>query len=492
MFNPEIVLGPPGTGKTTRLIDEVNSYLKNGTEPHSIGYLAFTRKAADEAVTRSCERFSLTKRQLPHFRTLHSLAFKMLGLTKNEVLSKTSIQEFGAIMGLRITGSVSLDEGHVYGNLPGDRALFLCNMARMKCVSLEEQWRETPEDLTWFEVERVFDGLEKFKKERGLIDFTDMLDKFIAQDIMPKFKLLVVDEAQDLSQMQWRMVEVLDKHSERTIVAGDDDQAIFRWAGADVTHFVDMPGKTTILDQSYRVPSAIQKVADKVIGRVKHRREKKWKPRPGKGEILYHTVPDAIDMSNGSWLVLARNEYQLNDIELKCRREGFIYSRRNRKSVGERTLQTIRNWENLRSGGECIAAEARNILRFTKRKSDKFPKEGRFTLADLQKNWGAGPNKIWHEAFTNMPIVERVYLISALRRGESPGKEARIALNTIHGAKGGQADNVVLYLDMAKRTYGSLLSNPEDEHRVFYVGVTRTKETLHIITPQTKFFFSDI
>ena len=91
-----------------------------------------------------------------------------------------------------------------------------------------------------------------------------------------------------------------------------------------------------------------------------------------------------------------------------------------------------------------------------------------------------------------MPIVERVYLISALRRGESPGKDARIALNTIHGAKGGQADNVVLYLDMAKRTYGSLLSNPEDEHRVFYVGVTRTKETLHIITPQTKFFFSDI
>ena len=130
MFNPEIVLGPPGTGKTTRLIDEVNTYLEDGTEPHSIGYLAFTRKAADEAVTRSCERFGLTKRQLPHFRTLHSLAFKMLGLTKNEVLSKTSIQEFGSIMGLRITGSVSLDEGHVYGNLPGDRALFLCNMAR--------------------------------------------------------------------------------------------------------------------------------------------------------------------------------------------------------------------------------------------------------------------------------------------------------------------------------------------------------------------------
>ena len=203
-------------------------------------------------------------------------------------------------------------------------------------------------------------------------------------------------------------------------------------------------------------------------------------------------MPDAIDMAKGTWLVLARNEYQLNDVESKCRREGFIYSRRNRKSVSEKTLQTIRNWEHLRANGSCIATDARNILRFIKRKSDKLPKEGQFTLADLQRNWEAGPNKIWHEAFTNMPIFDRVYLISALRRGESPGKEARIALNTIHGAKGGQADNVMLYVDMAKRTYGSLLNNPEDEHRVFYVGVTRTKETLHIITPQTKFFFSDI
>jgi len=491
MFEPEIILGPPGTGKTTTLLGEVSEALSNGVEPQRIGYLAFTRKAANEAITRACEQFALKDKDLPYFRTLHSMAFRMLGLTKNQVLGTKSFKEFGKIMGLRITG-VNAADGQVYGNLPGDRALFLCNMARMKCVEIQEQWKETPEGLGWYEIERVYNGLEKFKKVRNLIDFTDMLEQFVVAGIKPGLDLLVVDEAQDLSKMQWKMVHELAKHSDRTIVAGDDDQAIFRWAGADVDYFVELQGKQTILDQSYRVPVLVQKEADKIIKRISHRREKQWEPRDAEGAVVYHTSLDNTDLSVGEWLVLARNEYQLEDAEEKCRREGYIYSRRGRKSVSEKTLTTIRAWEALRAGKTCSAPEAREILRNMKRRATGLPKEGLFTLVELQKDWGVVTNEIWHKAFTRMPLVERVYLIAALRRGESPSKEPRIVLNTIHGAKGGQADNVVLYLDMAKRTYDNLRENPEDENRVFYVGVTRTKETLHIMAPQTRFFFSEI
>ena len=70
-----IVLGPPGTGKTTKLLTLVEQYLQKGIAPDRIGYFAFTRRAAHEAIERACLRFKLVKRDLPYFRTLHSLAF---------------------------------------------------------------------------------------------------------------------------------------------------------------------------------------------------------------------------------------------------------------------------------------------------------------------------------------------------------------------------------------------------------------------------------
>ena len=63
----KIILGPPGTGKTTKLLSLVESYLEKGVEPDRIGYFAFTRRAANEAVERACLRFHLSKKDLPYF-----------------------------------------------------------------------------------------------------------------------------------------------------------------------------------------------------------------------------------------------------------------------------------------------------------------------------------------------------------------------------------------------------------------------------------------
>ena len=65
-----IVLGPPGTGKTTTLLNLLEDYLKK-TDPNRIGYFAFTQKAANEARERAMERFNLSEDDLPYFRTLH-------------------------------------------------------------------------------------------------------------------------------------------------------------------------------------------------------------------------------------------------------------------------------------------------------------------------------------------------------------------------------------------------------------------------------------
>ena len=82
-----IVLGPPGTGKTDTLLKEVDKYLKN-TDPNKIGYFSFTQKAAYEARDRAIEKFNLTADDLPYFRTLHSLAFRRLGIKKENVMQR--------------------------------------------------------------------------------------------------------------------------------------------------------------------------------------------------------------------------------------------------------------------------------------------------------------------------------------------------------------------------------------------------------------------
>jgi len=86
-----IVLGPPGTGKTTTLLNKVDSYLKE-TDPDKIGYFAFTQKAAHEARDRAMKQFNYTEDDLPYFRTLHSLAFRKLGLKKDQLCNQDTIR----------------------------------------------------------------------------------------------------------------------------------------------------------------------------------------------------------------------------------------------------------------------------------------------------------------------------------------------------------------------------------------------------------------
>ena len=67
------IFGPPGTGKTTQLINIVQKELDSGTKPESIAFVSFSRKAAEEARTRAAEKLGMDVGQMVWFRTLHSL-----------------------------------------------------------------------------------------------------------------------------------------------------------------------------------------------------------------------------------------------------------------------------------------------------------------------------------------------------------------------------------------------------------------------------------
>ena len=96
-----IVLGPPGTGKTTTLLNEVDKHLKN-TDPNKIGFFSFTQKAAYEARDRAMDKFNFSEDDLPYFRTLHSLAFRRLGIKKEQVMQRRHYEDLGKKINMRI------------------------------------------------------------------------------------------------------------------------------------------------------------------------------------------------------------------------------------------------------------------------------------------------------------------------------------------------------------------------------------------------------
>ena len=79
-----------------------------------------------------------------------------------------------------------------------------------------------------------------------------MLKQFIEEGIAPSFDLMIIDEAQDLTPLQWKFVYKLGEKAKRIYLAGDDDQAIYEWNGADVKSFQNFPGKDVVLKYSHR------------------------------------------------------------------------------------------------------------------------------------------------------------------------------------------------------------------------------------------------
>ena len=99
------------------------------------------------------------------------------------------------------------------------------------------------------------------------------------------------------------------------------------------------------------------------------------------------------------------------------------------------------------------------------------------------KEFGYQPTQRWFEVFETEP-EDSLYIRDMLQSGEELSKEARVKLSTIHAAKGGEADNVLLILDNTKTIREAIEKSQDkedEENRVWYVGVTRTKQNLYIM-----------
>ena len=485
-----IVLGPPGTGKTTTLLNKVDDYLKQ-TDPDKIGYFAFTQKAAHEARDRAIKKFNLTEDDLPYFRTLHSLAFKKLGLKKDQVMQPRHYKDLGKKLGFPVTyADYQEDQGGIFTS--DSEYLRIIQLAQLRNITPEQQFdlQEHTQDLERDQLRIIHNELARYKKEYNLIDFNDMILEFTKSDKSPKFDVVFIDEAQDLSLMQWDMARTIWNKTQDSFIAGDDDQAIYKWAGADVDSFIALEGQYLPLTQSFRIPAKVHGVAMGIINRIRNRIDKTWQPKTVQGSLQRHYNADTIDMSSGEWLVLARTKYLLKDVEESLYQRGLYYLSRFRRGTEKDLHEAATAWEQLRQGQLVSYKQIESISKYMtsknwhKKKIKGMTKESFYGIDQLVKDYGLQVKTVWFEAFDDAGQTKVDYLRKMRKNGERLNERPRIELSTIHGAKGGEAQNVVLLTDLTQNTMKGYERDPDDENRLFYVGATRTKENLHIIEPK--------
>lgn len=489
--NPTIILGPPGTGKTTRLLGIVDKELSSGTKPDRIAFVSFTKKAANEAAARAMQKFNLKSADLPFFRTLHSLAYSMLGLSRDDVMQLRDYQNIGAKLGLVFSSKVVAEDGIPASSRLGDRYAFLDGISRAKCMDPRDVWAELGDhDLNWFEFDRFTEYTSKYKAAKGLCDFADMLSIRKQLDV----DVAIIDEAQDLSAAQWNFVHATFAGTPKVYIAGDDDQGIFQWSGAAVDYFVDMPGTRVVLDQSWRIPKTVHNFAESIVSSIAHRNPKTYKPQEKLGSVDFYRSHTDVELTAGTWLLLARNNFLLQRLAEHARQSGVAYTMHGESSINDKHIKAIRLWERLRGGAALKLQDIRIVYehmtsgqgyaRGSIRVLENQP-PGEMTLQQLKTSCGLKTDAIWHEALTNISTADRQYYISLLRRGEKLDAP-RVHISTIHGVKGGEADHVLLLTDMSAKTFAGMQALPDGEHRVFYVGATRAKESLHVIYPESK------
>lgn len=459
----------------------LDDYLAGGGAPDRVAFVSFSRRAIREVAYKLGKELD----EFPYFRTIHSLAYHFLELDRDDVFQFKHWTAFSDYVGIPFAAA-----GHeepVWDGTVGDKCMSLHNLARSRETDLEHEWRNAMlPTLTLATLRDTVHQFQRFKDVNALWDFHDMIAKAVGT--LP-VDLLFVDEAQDTSRASWSFLRRVATEVPRVVLAGDDDQAVYAWSGADASALGRFHGERTVLPQSYRLPRRVKDLADRIISRAKSRVSKDFAARKDEagheveGELTFRNELNSLDLRGSeTWLLLARSNYQLDEYRELARSQGVVYTLPDGEwSHNMPPVRAAVTYERLRKGQEVSRGEARSMLQFAIHQPKKLQPvvkwEDLFSEGSMEQNWMQG--------LPHISPSDREYIRALREGGEKLHGSGRVRIGTVHSVKGAEADNVVLKSDISERvTYGARI-DPDSEHRVQYVGVTRAYRALHVILPTT-------
>ena len=456
-----IIYGGPGCGKTWYLLNLLEKLLED-YKPSEIAFVSFTKKGAYEGRTRAMERFGYASEEFPYFRTLHSIAYAQAQLARDDIMGRKQYKQFSDLMNMNFTGYYTEDF-----NSDDDKYLFYYFLRKNNPKAAES----CALDINMRSFEVVAKSYDAYKARHGYADFTDMISFFVESGQPVPVKIAIIDEAQDLTTLQWKMCEIAFGDCDHVYIAGDDDQAIYEWNGADVEHFLNLAGNKVVLEKSNRMPSHILNFSTHITDMMSQRVEKKFAPNMSGGIVYFHNSIEDIEIdATSSYYFLSRNNMYLKQYREMLRKRGFAYVDKTEHSVDEKVIRAINAYEQMRKTGNYKSEVDRLVT-------------AHFLRNDM------GNTEPWYKRF-NLDIDDANYYRDLIAHRPNV-YDRRLMINTIHGVKGGEADKVVVMLDVTKNVRDNYLKHEDSELRCLYVACTRAKKELHIVHSNSNYGYDN-
>lgn len=564
------LFGGPGSGKTTALLDRVENILEDEeVAVRDVLVVSYTRAAAAEIRERLAERLDISPRTLQgNVCTMHAKAYELLDLSRGDVVGEKQKKEFCESYGLEFEDEYSgagrrTARSTTLGNkiIATSQWLQRTNREIGDWYDVPFQWNDEeirlppeidehsmsgnkytptwPSDDDRIDIPEAIRGWRAYKGEEGLVGFADMLERVKQRSLVPNVKYLVIDEFQDITTLQYAVYEEWKPHMRGVLIAGDDDQVVYAWQGADPNILLDAAvDEDVVLPNSYRLPSRILDVVNREVRHIEKRQEKDLKPRKEGGTVEAVESPSMLDLVRNvratvaetpdeTIMVLFRARYQMFQFLDEYISEGMPFRvLTDQRMWTDRLQQFIAAVEKIEEGEEITGLEARRLADMLADSAfSSNDRDDLFTEIDERKE-AAGVENVEkttvdpetireHAPFVPDPVsaadmsrkltsFQRKSMNAYFTTGTYSGADPeRVRVGTIHSAKGREADHVFVATDLTEKVVEQMAATVEqeqvpikgeftrttspvpmltdNERRVFYVGMSRARERLVLL-----------
>ena len=499
--------GGPGCGKTSIIKDFYQKYLIEGYRANEITVLTFRKNAANDLIKATIPYSNMDEKELrQHVGTIHSICYRLIGhpdiIEQGDCRAFVELNNYGKYFKNPGVSKTDVEESVYSGDL-----FDLYSWLRNTCTPFD-QWKKYPGvnniKLPSSKVPEFFQKYEEYKKQVEKIDFSDMLQKVLDQQITIDTQILMVDEFQDFTAQMYKIFGMWVPHCEIILIACDPNQSIYEFWGGCSDYYYSFDATEIVKHETYRLTEQIKNFSHKIL-KYAGMAAPETKARKVDYNSIHTIRYDARLPVYEDEFHLIRCNYQAHAIALSLAQDGKVFSGlcgwtedelnaanaiiliRQGKAVSFDQMKTIINLFPLK------------MLDIKDSKTDFINKLENNYTPQLQTGTGILNVNILDTLNSTDPtkgMLRDSVLFKAKINGIKKRTELIISTEaksrsvlTIHGSKGLEATAVFLHTEITPRIKKALLipgKESQAEARVWYVGATRAKQVLYLVTDAGK------